>query len=173
MRTATSNSRVLTPDNTTCALIRTISFPIGPSVLSFVPRKPRKLRSVYPPLQSDASLSDPNRIFLRQVADIWLHAPKGKGVLKPAYPINKPSGPLLQPPQVSQHGVAGWQLRCGDDGSTKKGAGARFPTRPIPSAFSHVTRGVRSLGPKTSIYSLPQHRLAPALRLNNCHLCWT
>ena len=48
----------------------------------------------------------------------------------PGTPINDPSAPLLRPPCVSQHGLAGWQLRCGDDGSTKKGAGARFPTRP-------------------------------------------
>jgi hypothetical protein len=67
-------------------------------------------------------------------------------------------------------------LRVGscDAGTTvpqKKEPGHAFQPVQFPLVFLTSQRDVRPLGPRTSVYSLPQHRLAAALRLNNCQLC--
>jgi hypothetical protein len=73
-----------------------------------------------------------------------------KAVLKPRYLPNEPAEPLVAPIPYSNIALrVGW-LRCGDDGSTKKGAGhASQPVHPPAGVIPpdpHRQRGLRIPG---------------------------
>jgi hypothetical protein len=50
---------------------------------------------------------------------------------------------------------------CGDDGSTKKGAGARYPTRPSPAAGAPSLQFRWHAGPNSELHTFPPIRQFP------------